>query len=145
MFFLVFWTKHFVKCVLYKIDYICFLFLKADIQAFFAFKIEHIWMVNKCTRNSSLRMHSKGHAASNGQLSLLLFLQQFWIQDSPKIVKILPDQNSILFVSIVAQWSRFYRIWIRSFCQKSAKIVQIRPDKSPQTFWFLARDSDKIK
>ena len=35
-----------------------FLFLKAEIQAFFQFfaaKTEHDWMVNKCTRNSSFR------------------------------------------------------------------------------------------
>ena len=32
-----------------------FLLLKAEIQAFFAAKIEHIWMVIKGTRNSSFR------------------------------------------------------------------------------------------
>ena len=30
-----FWTIHFVKCVLHKIELICFLFLKVEIQAFF--------------------------------------------------------------------------------------------------------------
>ena len=40
-----------------------FLFLKAEIQAIFAAKTEHNWMVNKCAINSSLRMYFKGHAA----------------------------------------------------------------------------------
>ena len=35
-----------------------FLLLKAEIQAFFDAKTEHNWMVNKCTRNSSLRMYT---------------------------------------------------------------------------------------
>ena len=45
---------------------VLFLFLKAEIQTFFAAKTEYNWMVNKCTRNSSLRMYFKGHATSNG-------------------------------------------------------------------------------
>ena len=40
-------TNNFVKCILYQIDYIGFLFLKAEIQAFFAAKTDHIWMVIK--------------------------------------------------------------------------------------------------
>ena len=43
-----------------------FLFLKAEIQAFFDAKTEHNWMVNKCTRNSSFRMYFKDHTAYNG-------------------------------------------------------------------------------
>ena len=74
--FFFFWTKHFVKCVQYKIDYsyICFLFLKAEIQAFFAANTEHNCMVNKCTRNSSFRMYFKGHTAYNGITRYVRFL-----------------------------------------------------------------------
>ena len=33
----------------------------------FAAKTEHNWMVNKCNRNSTLRMYFKVHAASKGR------------------------------------------------------------------------------
>ena len=61
-----FWTKHFVKFVIYIHDRLdLFLFLKAEIQVFFAAKTEHNWMVNKNTKNSSYRIYFKGPVAYN--------------------------------------------------------------------------------
>ena len=73
----VFWTGQFVKCVLYKIDKFCFMFLKAEIQAFFAYTTEHNCMVNKCTKNSSCTVECTSKATwhmHNGLTCKILFM-----------------------------------------------------------------------
>ena len=44
------------------------------------------WMVNKCTRNSSLKMYFKGHAASNG-----LTAEQYTIHHCAHVLYVLID------------------------------------------------------
>ena len=42
------------------------MFLKSEIQAFFAAKTEHNWMLSKCTRNSSFRAFKIDGLVVNG-------------------------------------------------------------------------------